>query len=501
MTGPEAERYGLYEGRNAQGVIDAMLLGVSFKQAKYLWYRGDGHTMIIAPPGSGKGQGFVLPNCITYPGSMLVIDPKGENAAMTVEHRRTKLQQKVFVIDPFELSGQPSASFNPLAWLQTTESKYFFDDCDLLARALVASEAAQYTHFRDEAVNLMRALILYLFAHEPHNLNLNRLYDLAFGNSRYWFAVFELMAESEVEHEGIRRIVRSAGNWYLGLDQKAQDQHHETVVKNLQWLAGLALPPVVQKSDFDVKRLKSEYSTIYLCIPGESRELYKPYVRCLVTLVLLGMYRTRGVGALPVQFMCDEFYTTIGSLEIVDAAVGDMRGYGARFAFVFQDLSQLQRLYPDTWKLFESACGAVMYIGADNETGEHVSKRLGEEEYVQKTGGSFFTGADVVSRQAQLGRRALMSPQQIKELGALKEIIFLQHQPPLICDRVTASADDNFKNFLGENPMRRAALPGGASNAPALGSSKPVRSVDDFLAEKATREQKKKAELDDILGT
>jgi type IV secretion system protein VirD4 len=496
MTAAQAQEYGLYEGRNNEGLVEAMLVGAD-KQGHLLWYRGDGHTMIVAPPGAGKGQGFVLPNCVLYQGSMLVIDPKGENAAMTALHRRDKLKQPVYVIDPFDLSGIPSASFNPLDWLLTTEPKYFFPDCDLLARALVASEAAQYAHFHDEAVNLMRALILFLYAHEPQNLNLNRLYDLAFGDPEHWERLFELMSESEVENADIRRVVRSAGNWYMGLDPKAQDQHRSTVQKNLQWLAGSALPDVVRKSDFDVKQLKSRPSTIYLCIPGESRELYKPYVRCLVTLVLLGMYRTKGIGALPVQFMCDEFYTTIGSLEIVDSAVGDMRGYGARFAFVFQDLSQLQRLYPETWKLVESSCGAVIYIGAENETGEHVSKRLGEEEYTQQPGGVFFAGD--VDRKAQLGRRPLMTPQQIKELGERKEIILMQYRPPLICHRVTASEDERFKAFLGENPMRRqAAL---RDNAHVLGSSKPVRSLEDYVAERrGTASRTIDEQIEDLLA-
>ena len=85
-----------------------------------------------------------------------------------------------------------------------------------------------------------------------------------------------------------------------------------------------------------------------------------------------------------------------------------------------------------------------------------------------------------------------MTPQQIKELGERKVIILMQHRPPLICDRVTASEDTNFQPFLGENPMRRAALPG--SDAPILGSSKPVRTVEDFLREKA--ERKRRAALD-----
>lgn len=502
MTGEQAEQFCIYDFKNRDGLVDAVMIGRSIKQNRYIGYRGDGHTMVIAPPGGGKGQGFVLPNCCFYQGSMVVIDPKGENAAMTSRHRSERLHQRVHVIDPFGLSEKPSSCFNPLDWLRTTEEKYFFEDCDLLARALVANEAEQYAHFHDEAVNLMRALILYLFAHEPDNLNLNRLYDLAFGQLRYWKAVFELMAQSECDHEGIRRIIRSSGNWYTGLEAKAKDTHRSTVQKNLQWLAGLALPPVVKKSDFDLKRLKAEPMTVYLCIPGESRDLYKPYVRCLVTLALLGMYRTRGVGELPVQFMCDEFYTTIGSLPIVDAAAGDMRGYGARFAFVFQDLSQLQRLYPDTWKLFESACGAVMYMGAENENAEHVSKRLGEEDYVMQTGGSFVNG-EVFSRKPQMGRRSLMSPQKIKELGHTKKaVVFMQHKPPLLCDLVVSHSDPNISPLLDENPMRRSAksLPSKTQNAPMLGTGKPIRTVDDFLKEKEEREKKQISALDDIIG-
>lgn len=500
MKQAEAIAAGIFEGRNSKGVIDGLIVGQSNNLRTYLWYRGDGHTMIIAPPGSGKGQGFVLPNLLTYPGSMLVVDPKGENAAMTARHRREKLGQGVYVIDPFGLSEQPSASFNPLDWLRTTEPKYFFEDCDLLAKALVAPEAAQYAHFHDEAVNLMRALILYLFAHEPHNFNLNRLHDLALSPIDYWNALFALMAESEFSDFHIRRIIRNAGNWFTGLGQTAKENHRNTVQKNLQWLAGLALAPVVRKSDFDVKSLKAEPTTVYLCIPGESRELYKPYVRCLVTLALLGMYRTRGIGSLPVQFMCDEFYTTVGNLDIIDNAVGDMRGYGARFAFILQDLSQLQKLYPDTWKAFESSCGAVIYIGADKDTAEHVSKRLGEEEYLERPGGSFNNGAEVITRQSQWGRRPLHTPQQIAQLGPRKEIIFIQHLPPMMADRVTAYEDRNFHPFMDENPTRCPALPGSTQGMDMVGFGKPIRTVDDFLAGVTEIRTELDEEIDEIFA-
>lgn len=484
MTAEEAERHGLFNFKNQQGMIDAIMLGRSNNLNRYIGYRGDGHTMIVAPPGGGKGQGFVLPNLCLYQGSMVVIDPKGENAAMTARHREQYLRQKVHVIDPFQLTGLPSAPFNPLAWLEHTEERFFFEDCNLLAQALVAAEADQYAHFQQEAENLMRGLILYLYAHEPDQLNLNRLFDIAFADLRYWTAVFEVMAQSTCSHPGIQRIVRHAGNWYLGLDSKSQKVHRGTIQKNLQWLAGLAVPPTVQKSDFHFQSLKSDATTVYLCIPGETRELYKPFVRCLVTLALLAMYRTRVPSEIPVQFMCDEFYTTIGTLPIVDAAVGDMRGYGARFAFVFQGLSQLRRLYPDTWENFESACGAVVYMGTANEDAEHLSKRLGMTEDIQQTGVVMPTVGEVFHRQAQRGMKPLLTPQEIKALGQeRKAIILLQHLDPLMCDMVVSHADSNLSRFLAPNPMRPSAktLPGQQNSGSLSQGRGSLPRVDDHL--------------------
>lgn len=499
MTAEEAEAARIYDFRNAGGLVDAILVGQN-KAGRYIGYRGDGNTMVVAPPGSGKGQGFVVPNCVFYQGSMVVVDPKGENAAMTARHRRENLGQEVHVIDPFGLSGKPTSCFNPLEWLKTTDPNYFMPDCDLIARALVASETPQYTHFSDEAVNLVRGLILYLFAHEPHNLNLNRLYDLAFGDRRYWLAVFELMAESEHGNPDVQRMVRSAGNWYLGLEPKAQDIHRGTAQKNLQWLAGVAIPKVVQTSDFDLRQLKSRPTTVYVCIPGESRELYRPYVRCFVTLALAGMYRIRGVPPAPVQFMCDEFFTTVGHLPIVENAIGDMRGYGARFAFVFQFLSQLKTLYPQNWTAFEGSCGATLYIGVEKEDAKHVSERLGESETLTQPGGTFFAGGDVVSKAPQYRREPLLDPQGVGRLGNKRTVVFMQHQNPLMCDRVSAHSDPRLSPFLDENPMRKppAALPGAI--APMLGTPGQVRTVDDYLKQKGDKVSKISEALDKILG-
>src|SRR5271155_3618262 len=84
----------------------------------------DSHIMTIAGSRAGKGVSTIIPNLIESPGSVLVIDPKGENARHTKNRRghgsravQESLGQDVFVLDPFGVSGHPTASFNPLSMI------------------------------------------------------------------------------------------------------------------------------------------------------------------------------------------------------------------------------------------------------------------------------------------------------------------------------------------------------------------------------------------------
>ena len=66
----------------------------------------------MAPTRTGKGVGTIIPNLLTADRSVICIDPKGENAR--IAGRARQLFGPVHVLDPFGVSGQPSAAFNPL---------------------------------------------------------------------------------------------------------------------------------------------------------------------------------------------------------------------------------------------------------------------------------------------------------------------------------------------------------------------------------------------------
>jgi type IV secretory pathway TraG/TraD family ATPase VirD4 len=77
-----------------------------------LRYEDEGHILTIAPTGSCKGVSAVIPNLPDYPDSVLVLDLKGENYAVTAA-RRARFGP-VLVLDPFRITGAESAAVNPL---------------------------------------------------------------------------------------------------------------------------------------------------------------------------------------------------------------------------------------------------------------------------------------------------------------------------------------------------------------------------------------------------
>jgi hypothetical protein len=73
----------------------------------------DRHFVTIAGARSGKGRSAIIPNLCLYPGSVVVLDPKGENASLTAARRgpgdewSEGMGQEVYVLDPFGIATVP----------------------------------------------------------------------------------------------------------------------------------------------------------------------------------------------------------------------------------------------------------------------------------------------------------------------------------------------------------------------------------------------------------
>ena len=86
------------------------------------------HLATFAPTGRGKGVSVLIPNLLSYRHSCVVTDPKGELFQLTSEHRRQKFGHRIIRLDPSELCGPGSDTFNPLDFIDD-KADDFLDQC------------------------------------------------------------------------------------------------------------------------------------------------------------------------------------------------------------------------------------------------------------------------------------------------------------------------------------------------------------------------------------
>lgn len=116
---------------------DGLLIGREGPGGKLMRYDWPSHLLTMAPTRSGKGVGTIIPNLLTQNRSIVCIDPKGENARITARARSEFGQ--VHILDPFGVTGQPSAAYNPLSALDP-DSPDIAEDAALLPCAIRARQ-------------------------------------------------------------------------------------------------------------------------------------------------------------------------------------------------------------------------------------------------------------------------------------------------------------------------------------------------------------------------
>ena len=190
-----------------KGQDDAGLL-----TGRLLRYDGPAHLITLAPTRAGKGVGTVIPNLLSAERSVLVIDPKGENARIAGEARRRF--GTVHVLDPFEVSGMSSAAYNPLDRL-TPDSLDLGEDAASLTEALVMDPPGQVTeaHWNEEAKAILGGLIMFCVCHEDSDRrSLATVREYLTLPPEKLRALLELMQESDAANGLIAR----AANRFLG---------------------------------------------------------------------------------------------------------------------------------------------------------------------------------------------------------------------------------------------------------------------------------------------
>lgn len=165
----------------------------------------DRHLFTAAANRSGKGTSLIIPNLALWPGSAVVIDPKGENAAITAHHRAALVGHQVIALDPFNESGLGEefiGTFNPLDMVDI-ESDDAIDIAGLIADATIVKANAKDMHWDESARDLITAIILHVCGIEdPENRNLGRVRQLITTGDPLFTEAMKLVFKDIDEEEG-----------------------------------------------------------------------------------------------------------------------------------------------------------------------------------------------------------------------------------------------------------------------------------------------------------
>ena len=431
---------------------DGLLIGRNPGTGRLLRYDGPAHLITLAPTRAGKGVGTVIPNLLGVDRSVLVIDPKGENARIAGEARRRV--GTTHVLDPFGVSGQPSACYNPLDRL-TPDSLDLGEDAASLTEALVMDPPGQVSeaHWNEEAKAILGGLIMFCVCHEDRDRRtLATVREYLTLPPEKLRALLELMQDSDAAGGLIAR----AANRFLG---KA-DREAASVLSNAQrhthFLDSPRIAKVLSRSDFHFSDLRHRITSVFLVLPPNRMDAYSRWLRLLVSQALQDIARDAeaSVGAqgasprlkAPALFLLDEF-AALGRLEAVERAMGLMAGYGLQLWPILQDMSQLKDLYGDRANTFIANAGVQQVFGVnDFETAKWLSQMIGQETTGFQT--DSYKPGDNPSFSNNLTGRDLLTPDEIMQMPPELQLLRVQGQPSVLAQKLRYYADPEFKGLF-----------------------------------------------------
>ena len=346
-------------------------------------YEDERHVLLFGPNGTGKGTRFLIPNLLSINDrSIVVIDPKGELAAVTAHYRSTV--SDVVLLNPFNVLGLGSAGFNPLAALDP-KSPNFYDDAAALGEALIKVESKD-PHWSESAQGLLVALIMWEKLTKGDRANLENVREMLTEPDRWE----TYLGDDGKPHErligGLRFTatqmaidggyeIASLASRFAGRDTNELSSIRSTGDTQTRWLLSKPMRDDLKKPGVDFRKLTDKPTTVYVILPAERMRTHSTWLRLIVVSALRALYRPGGLRTL---FLIDEM-PALGHLGPLEDAFGLVRGYKVQIAGICQDLAQLKALYNERWESFLANAGVVQgFAPNDLTTADWMSRRAGQ---------------------------------------------------------------------------------------------------------------------------
>jgi type IV secretion system protein VirD4 len=431
---------------------------------QYLRHDGPEHVMAFAPTRSGKGVGLVIPTLLSWTGSAVVHDIKGENWQLTAGWRR-KFSHCLL----FNPTDPRSARYNPL--LEVRKGPDEVRDVQNIADILVDPEGAleRRSHWEKTSHSLLVGAILHvLYAEEEKTLARVATF-LSDPQRSFAHTLRRMMATNHLgtrEHPQVHPVVASAAREVLN---KSENERSGVLSTAMSFL-GLYRDPTVAATtaacDWRIVDLvdATRPVSLYLVIPPSDISRTKPLVRLVLNQI--GRRLTERLEGDPgkrrkhqLLMMLDEF-PALGRLDFFETALAFMAGYGIRAYLIAQSLNQISKAYGENNAILDNCHVRIAFSSNDERTAKRISDALGtatelraQRNYAGHRLAPWLSHV-MVSRQETA--RPLLTPGEVMQLPPADELVLVSGLAPIRAKKLRYYEDRNFISRVAAAPALAA---------------------------------------------
>lgn len=412
------------------------------------------HSLVCAKTRAGKGVGIIIPTLLTYKGSIICNDVKGENYVVTTE-RRERMGQEVYCIDLYGEVTDKTHCYNPLDSIAIGYDKEAITKARGIVETIAECLAKTDAFFQEYGKVLVTAVVLYVSAkYTGTERTLNKVRSLLTSKDSEKMAMFSEMQEMEEYDNNIQKTAN------MVVELLGEDAAKEKNVTILGVFANAAvvtaflddknISDVLSKSDFDFSMFRYEPSTLYFVVKPSRKVLCNLLLRLLYSASLehtmtnkkpvqaqeAGLERMK----YPLVYLMDEF-AQLMSFPIVKDALPVAAGYGINFCIIVQGLMQLQEHYDKGSGEFTTNCLKLFMGAEDTQTAGFISDMCGDATV------EAYSFDDKGKKSTSFVQRKLITVGEVLQSEAEEPFLLAGGMRPLRIERITYHEDSFFKKL------------------------------------------------------
>ena len=420
-----------------------LLLGK--KGGRYLINDEPLHTLVAAPTRSGKGVGVVIPNLLTWNGSVVVLDIKKENYTLTAGYRAK--HQEVHMWSPMD---ERSARYNPFDFV-AERGPNRITDLQKLAQILLPRPEHGETMWVNEAQSLFLGIALLVLDDSDMPSTLGQVYRILMAD-----APLTKIAEEALDNEALDPACHAALANYKNKAEKERSGVKSSLTSSLALWANPNIDAATSGSDFDLRQFRRKRSSVYVGVGQDQLLTLAPLLNMFFQQAVAELSKSLPATDEPheVLFLIDEF-PMLGAMPTLQKGLALLAGYKIRIVLITQGLGQLDEIYgrQATEGILQNCAVQVFFASNDDTTTNYVSARLGSKtvrvrSQSQSQDWSYTTSTSYIARP-------LLPPEEVRRLDPKKALIFKETSRPVLAEKIRYYEDTQLMKLLFDAPEVR----------------------------------------------